>query len=264
MGKKNKYEAIIEWIFKKHFKKGTRSFEFLRTEIEEAGRALGIKLPKNFGDVLYSFRFRTELPKSIARTAPKGYEWIIRLAGPSKYRFSLSKYNRLAPSEGRYQIKIPDATPEIIARYALDDEQALLAKVRYNRLIDVFLGVTAYSLQNHLRTTVPNVGQVETDEIYVGVRSTGEQFIIPVQAKGGSDKIGIVQVEQDYLLCREKYPSLTPRLVAVQFQHDEEEVIVMFEVIIKKDDLQIVDERHYRLVPYAEISDGDLEDMAQR
>jgi hypothetical protein len=39
--------------------------------------------------------------------------------------------------------------------------------LRYNRLIDVFIGVTCYSLQNHLRTTEPRIGQFETDEIYV-------------------------------------------------------------------------------------------------
>lgn len=64
--------------------------------------------------------------------------------------------------------KVPDATPGIVAKYAFNDEQALLAKVRYNRLVDIFTGVTCYSLQNHLRTTVSEIGQVETDEIYVG------------------------------------------------------------------------------------------------
>src|SRR5271157_4057421 len=39
------------------------------------------------------------------------------------------------------------------SQYKFTDEQALLAKVRYTRLIDTFLGITAYSLQNHLRTT---------------------------------------------------------------------------------------------------------------
>jgi len=47
--------------------------------------------------------------------------------------------------------KIPDSTPELVGAYALDDEQALLAIVRYNRLIDIFLSLTTYSLQNHLR-----------------------------------------------------------------------------------------------------------------
>ena len=65
-------------------------------------------------------------------------------------------------------INIPDGTPEIIRGYALDDEQALLAIVRYNRLIDIFLSLTTYSLQNHLRTTVLNIGQIEIDELYIG------------------------------------------------------------------------------------------------
>jgi hypothetical protein len=46
--------------------------------------------------------------------------------------------------------------------------------MRYNRLLDIFTGVACYSLQNHLRTTVPDVGQVETDELYVGVDKNGQ------------------------------------------------------------------------------------------
>jgi hypothetical protein len=162
-----------------------------------------------------------------------------------------------------YQIKIPDATPAIIVKYALGDEQALLAKVRYNRLIDIFLRVTAYSLQNHLRTTVPEMGQIETDELYVGVRNTGQHFIIPIQVKGGSDQIGVGQVEQDLALCRNAFPDLTPRLVAVQLKKDAEgEVIVMFELIPENDELRVLDEKHYRLVPGDAITKHDLETMA--
>ncbi len=36
-----------------------------------------------------------------------------------------------------------------------------------------FTGITCYSLQNHLRTSVPDIGQVETDELYVGVDKKG-------------------------------------------------------------------------------------------
>ena len=90
-------------------------------------------------------------------------------------------------------IKIPDATPEIISAYALNDEQALLAKVRYNRLIDLFLGITANSLQNHMRTTVKGIGQIEIDEVYVALDRRGIQYVIPVQAKGGKDQLSVVQ-----------------------------------------------------------------------
>ena len=166
-------------------------------------------MPKNLGDVLYSFRFRRDLPKEISErktrgrgslaptssTAPLGLEWVIELAGHANYRFRLSQINRILPNLNLIQIKIPDSTPEIIAKYALSDKQALLAKVRYCRLLDIFLGITTYSLQNHLRTTVPNIGQIEIDEIYVGVSRNGTHFVIPVQAKGGDDQLGVVQTK---------------------------------------------------------------------
>lgn len=92
--------------------------------------------------------------------------------------------------------------------------------------------------------------------------ASGQQFIIPVQAKGGTDRIGAVQAEQDLALCRDVFPELTPRPVAVQFVRDTEgEVIVMFELKQQGDDILIADERHYRLVPADQISTADLRSM---
>lgn len=258
--KVNRYVGIIERIFRNHYRKGSAQFEFERQELEEVAAALGIELPKNLGDLIYSFRFRTDLPASIVKTEPKGKEWTIELAGRARYRFRLATINRIVPSPDAYRIKIPDATPEIIKLYAKTDEQALLAKVRYNRLIDIFLRVTAHSMQSHLRTSVPKVGQIEVDELYVGVRNTGQQFIIPVQAKGGNDQIAATQVWQDLQLCRHAYPSLAPRLVAVQFA--AENVIAMFELVFQGDVLRKVDEKQYCLVPGADITPEDLATMA--
>ncbi len=109
---------------------------------------------------------------------------------------------QVCPNPILSKIKVLDSTPEIIRRYALSDEQALLAILRYNKLMEVFAGVACYSLQNHLRTFVPDIGQVETDEIYIGISKTGEQFVFPVQAKGARDNIGIIQIEQDFALLR--------------------------------------------------------------
>lgn len=258
----NKYSAILSDIFKHHYRARLQEFTFQREELESTARRLGMPL-KNLGDLIYSYRFRTAMPEEIRATEISGREWIIELAGDAVYRFRLAKINRILPRENQYEIKIPDATPEIIRRHALNDEQALLAIVRYNRLIDIFLGVTAYSLQNHLRTNVPSIGQIETDEIYVGVRKTGEQFVIPVQAKGGTDQLGAVQLQQDLALCRHKFPHLTPRLVAVQFKLTGK-VIVMFEVVLQNDEMKILDERHYRLVPASEIVDDDLATMRRK
>jgi hypothetical protein len=158
--------------------------------------------------------------------------------------------------------KVPDATPGVIAKYALGDEQALLAKLRYNRLVDIFTGVTCYSLQNHLRTTVPEMGQVETDELYVGVDKKGAHYVFPVQAKGGKDRLNIVQIEQDLALCAHKFSSLICRPLAAQFMRDD--VIAMFEFEQGEEGLGIASEKHYKLVPPEEVTEADLENYRTR
>lgn len=42
---------------------------------------------------------------------------------------------------GLRTIRLPDSTPGVIAKYAMFDEQALLARLRYNRLLDIFTGL---------------------------------------------------------------------------------------------------------------------------
>ena len=164
------------------------------------------------------------------------------------------KINRILPRKDLVIIGIPDATPELIRTYALDDEQALLAIVRYNRLVDTFLGLTTYSLQNHLRTTVKGIGQIEIDELYVGLDKRGRHYVIPVQAKGGKDQIGIVQTTQDIRFVEEKFPGMKCRAVSAQFMDDR--TVALFELTLQDDEIKVVEERHYRLVPAKEL-DGD-------
>ncbi|MEX0922271.1 MAG: endonuclease [Rhodovibrionaceae bacterium] len=242
----NRYQALIEKIFFDHYRKVATKLEFTRQEIKDAARDLKIQLPDNLGDVIYSFRFRTDLPSSILATQPEGMEWVIELRGRSLYRFSLVKINRIFPRGDLALIDIPDATPELIRAYALDDEQALLAIVRYNRLVDTFLSLTTYSLQNHLRTTVTGIGQIEIDELYVGIDKRGFHYVIPVQAKGGKDQIGIVQTAQDIRFVEEKFSEMRCRAVAAQFMDNR--VIALFELTLQDDEIKVVEERHYRLV----------------
>ena len=252
----NRYSAIIAKVFFNHYGKKGESFEFTRDEFAGIASELGINLPKNVGDLIYSFRYRNELPQSILATAKNGLEWIIKGAGRAKYRFRLVKLNRIAPREELLTIKVPDATPQIIGAYALGDEQALLAKVRYNRLVDVFLGITAYSLQNHLRPTVKDVGQIEIDEIYVGVDRHARQFVVPVQAKGGSDKHGVVQTQQEVAFCAQAFKNLVCRPVSAQFMSGQR--IAMFELAVVDGVVKVVDEKHYQLVASSSISPEDL------
>lgn len=250
------YSAIIERVFQDRHSPGQPSVNFRREDLATAAEQLGVDTPRNLGDVVYAFRHRRALPDAIIDTQPEGQEWVIEGTGVANYAFRLVPISRVVPNPALITTKIPDATPEIVSAYALSDEQALLAKVRYNRLVDVFLGVVAYSLQSHLRTTVTDVGQIEIDEIYVGLDRHGRQYVVPVQAKSGSDQLGVVQTKQDILCCREKFPDLICRAVSSQFMADE--VIAMFELRLEDEAVKIVDERHYRLVPSDSVTSEDM------
>ena len=258
----NRYSKLIEYIFTKNYEDGCQEVVFQREDLVSTAIQIGIKLPKNLGDIIYSFRYRAALPDSIRNSAPKGLEWVIRPIGQAKYKFSLAAMPRIVPNTLLAETKIPDATPGIIIKYAFNDEQGLLAKLRYNRLIDIFSGVTCYSLQNHLRTTVPGLGQVETDEIYVGVDKRGIQYIFPVQAKGGADQLGVVQIEQDFALCAIKFPQLFCRPIAAQFIKDN--LIALFEFEESENGVTISDEKHYRLVAPDQMTDEDLANYRKR
>jgi len=252
------YSQIIEAIFRQHWKAGETEFCFERNELTEVCRKLKIPPPKNLGDVIYSFRYRCPLPQFIRDTQPGDRSWLILGDGDGRYRFRLNKLAHIRPTNGLLVRKIPDATPEIISRYALTDEQALLAKVRYNRLIDIFLGIAAYSQQNHLRTKIPNYGQIEIDELYVGLDSRGAQYIVPVQAKGGTDVLGAIQTIQDVTFCKteKRYRDCIIRAVSAQFL--EGGIIALFETTFDGDEVSIVREMHYELAESKNIITDDL------
>ena len=260
--KKNRYLQIISKIFERYYTENANEVHFKREDLEQTAIDLGIKLPKNLGDVIYSFRYRVDLPESIRSCAPEGLEWIIRPVGQARYKFALVSMPRITPSPLLAETKIPDATPGLIATYALSDEQSLLAKLRYNRLIDIFTGVTCYSLQSHLRTTVTGIGQVETDELYVGVDQRGAQYIFPVQAKSGTDKLGIVQIEQDFAMCTKKFLALICKPIAAQFM--ENDLIALFAFEESEKGIAIASEKHYRLVSPEEMTVEDLQSYQRR
>jgi DNA modification methylase len=254
----NRYSQIIEKVFECHYKSGDEEVRFTRDEFENIAKELNINLPKNLGDIIYSFRYRTPLPESITKNASEGKHWIIRPAGRGVYAFALIAEFNVAPNPNYVKVKIPDATPGLVAKYSLNDEQALLAKLRYNRLIDIFSGITCYSLQNHLRTSIPGIGQVETDEIYVGVDKSGLHHVFPVQAKGGKDKLNIVQIEQDFALCASRFPDLVSHPIGAQFMADGS--IALFEFKMTDEGVKIAAEKHYKLVPPDEVTPELLKD----
>ncbi len=84
MTQENRYSSIIRGIFLSKFKPGAREVDFEREDIERFARKLKIRLPKNLGDLIYSFRYRAALPEEIQSTAGAAETWIIRPAGRAR------------------------------------------------------------------------------------------------------------------------------------------------------------------------------------
>ena len=118
----NRYQRIIERVFLDRYKPGDLEVSFLRQDLVHAAQRLGLPVPRNLGDILYAFRYRTDLPESVAGTAPAGMEWTIRGAGQAAYTFRLVTVNRIVPNPALMTIKIPDATPEIVSAYSMSDD----------------------------------------------------------------------------------------------------------------------------------------------
>lgn len=276
------YKTIILEVFQKHFEPGITRFTVSRTELVQAAKKHGLKaaekeddesIAKNIGDVIYTYRFRKEFPKEILETAPPKKMWIIAGKGDGVYEFRLITIPILNADPGLFVTKVHDATPEIVRRFAFNDEQAILARIRYNRLIDMFVKCVAYSLQNHLRTNIKGIGQIEIDELYVGSNRQGEHFIIPVQVKRKKDRLGVSQLLQDLEFCRVNHPTLTPKAIGAQMLEKEFEgskydllALYEFECEDTADDVIISKrvERHFLLLPFQKITDEDFQTARRR
>lgn len=254
----SRYAQLLVFIFLQHYRDGDEVVAFGRDELAGAAAALGIVLPKNLGDVVYSHRYRVDFPDEIASRAPQGKTWTLVTVKRGHYEFRAGVELNLEPRAQQAVIKVPDSTPGIIGKYVLSSEQALLAKVRYNRLIDLFTGIVCYSLQNHVRATIGDGVQIETDEIYLGVDRRGAQYVIPVEAKGGNDRLSVVQMNQDLALAKEKFPGLEVRLVGVQFAQHGDIYMFLFAESSVAGEVELREERRFRLVDPTDISDAEL------
>lgn len=143
MARSGAYGRILESLFSSKYEEGVRRIPFSIEDLVRAAEELGLSRPRNVPDIPYSMRYRGQAPEAILSTEPEGENWIIRGAGRGRYAFELVPRLDIVPNTLLVDTKILDSTPGMVSRYALGDEQALLAKLRYNRLIDIFTGVTS-------------------------------------------------------------------------------------------------------------------------
>ena len=68
--------------------------------------------------------------------------------------------------------------------------------------------------------------------------------------------IGPIQTSQDIAFCAQRYPDLICRAIAAQFLSDSK--IALLELGCADTEVQVVEERHYLLVPEEDISAEEL------
>lgn len=224
-------------------------------EVREAITSVARERPgyheHNVADVRYEYASgRRALPEAIDRHGP----WIIEGRGKARYAFvKISSSPAVQVPSDLCTILLPDATSEIVLEYAGSDEQGLLAKIHYNRLLDVFLQLTCYHLQNHWRTSIAGKGQCEIDDLYVGLDQDGRQFVVPVEAKCAKQGLSKTQIVQNIDFARKRYPHLILRPVGAQEMEDGSMTLIEFTAATHPDAVKTKEMRRYRLVPMSEV-----------
>jgi hypothetical protein len=177
--KENKYDQLLASIFKAKWKASLAEIPFTKDEVIDVATALDLKI-KNLADVIYTYRSRRLMPGEILKTG----NWVIAARGSGLYAFvRISGETTVRIPDSLKVYPIPYAVPEIVAQNLARDAQGMLTIVRYNRILDVFSGLACFHLQSHIRTYISRHGQVEIDELYVGVDKDGKGYVLPVEAK---------------------------------------------------------------------------------
>jgi hypothetical protein len=239
------YDRIITSLFFSKFKEGIVEIDFTKDELVATAKKLKITL-RNAPDVVYTYRSRSNLPETILN---KG-NWIIKPKGKGKLSFFKSKRKPFVSiQEGLAAIEIPNALPEIVEKHASEDEQALLSSIRYNRLADIFTEITCFHLQSHIRTTIDGEGQIEIDDLYVGIDTDGKEYILPLEAKSPDDrdKLGWIQISNMVKFAQQNFPKLRCRPIAAKPEGTDKIYLIEFDPNPDSEKISIVQSKLYKL-----------------
>ncbi|MDA8093079.1 MAG: hypothetical protein M0T84_04075 [Betaproteobacteria bacterium] len=116
-----------------------------------------------------------------------------------------------------------------------------MTRLRYNDILSKFLEIRTYQVQGHERTNL-SCGQIEVDEVYVGIDGANK-FIIPISGKGGDkDCLSYTQALNlsNYALEKKRYQGYVGRPLGVAKQSDGTIFVVEFNCVKRIHDLEIV------------------------
>lgn len=200
-------------------------------------------------DIKYTFDARRNLPAEIEQLGPM--TWLGTKKG--NYKLLRTKRRNLLPLPSTDFPAPPiepvaDQTPPFIAKLLGRDEQATFTRVRNAGLINVALGMQAWPIQGHHRTSL-SFGQIEVDEVQAGL-DRGAAVIIPISGKGGADMLSWSQARALNTYGKEKAPvgGMSVRSIGLWRDRADTVWVVEFSPEVEIDDIRIVGQRRFRFV----------------
>ncbi len=250
--KQRDYDRVIETLFDELYTEYVNATQmpFTKEDIVRIVHELGLVI-NNVPDIAYTYRVgRSPLPRSILARG----NWSIDGRGKGRYVFVRLERSPYIDLPADLEItQILDSTPQVVLKYQGEDEQSLLSRIRYNRLVDIFTSLATYHLQGHVRTSVTGVGQVEIDDLYIGIDTDGIGFILPIEAKSSApkDRLGVVQITQMVKFARQNFPDLMIRPIGVKLLPDGSCIFV--ELNDTADSNDVKSRRYKRYMLYREL-----------
>jgi len=118
--------------------------------------------------------------------------------------------------------------------------------VRYNSLIDIFLGLTAFSLHSKVVASIQSE-LIEIEELYIGLDQRDCRYAIPVQTAGQDERISGSRAAEHIEFVEKKFRGM--RTIAVGAKLIDERTVALFELRLEDDKIKVVKEKHYALMP---------------
>jgi hypothetical protein len=243
------YVPILVDIFQRKYQDGDEIVEFTLDEVRETAERLDIKI-RNPSDLIYRMKSRTKLPSEIL---DKGFK-IIKIVKKGVYQFQLGE-STIVDLTRENVFQIQDTTPVAVRRFLEEklseiDEQGLLTIIHYCDLLSHFTGLKIYRLKSHVRKSIVNIGQVEVDEVDIGIGldSLETPIIFPIEAKSASDPLNWTQIANQVNFSKQLFLNYVIRPIGIKVDYDSLLHIIEFTPEMEANKIKIKNSATYNLI----------------
>ena len=245
--KKIDSDALVEQLFHQGYREGVQRIPFYTKDLGALSQPLGGASIEEIESILEGFENKSNrLPASIRRTQPAGAKWFVCKITEETFEFRLLPIIDTTPRSGLGTTDILDATPNIVTDNIVSTRHLLSVTIRYNRLVDSFLGIDTHLFKSYSGTSTEDTSDPKIDDLYLGTDEAGKDYAVPVLVETANQKIHRQQIDSSFALCRKILPNLACVAVVARFFGNSNIALLKFK---QQDGTAVIsEERHYRLM----------------